>query len=50
MRNRMKLAGSHIGVKVVHPGGVATSIADNARSPRGEDVVSVSGIREADQV
>jgi hypothetical protein len=49
MRNLMKLAGSHIGVKEVHPGGVATSIADNARSPRGEDVVSVSRIRDDDR-
>jgi NAD(P)-dependent dehydrogenase (short-subunit alcohol dehydrogenase family) len=32
---RHELAGSHIGVTVVHPGGVATSIADNARPPKG---------------
>jgi len=31
---RHELAGSHIGVTVVHPGGVATSIADNARPPK----------------
>jgi NAD(P)-dependent dehydrogenase (short-subunit alcohol dehydrogenase family) len=30
---RRELKGSKIGVTVVHPGGVATSIADNARSP-----------------
>jgi NAD(P)-dependent dehydrogenase (short-subunit alcohol dehydrogenase family) len=31
---RHELAGSNIGVTVVHPGGVATSIADNARVPK----------------
>jgi len=31
---RHELAGSKIGVTVVHPGGVATSIADNARVPK----------------
>ncbi len=31
---RHELAGSNIGVTVVHPGGVATSIADNARPPK----------------
>lgn len=30
---RHELAGSNIGVTVVHPGGVATSIAENARMP-----------------
>src|SRR3984957_7284946 len=29
-----ELAGSKIGVTVVHPGGIATSIADNARVPK----------------
>ena len=32
---RFELAGSNIGVTVVHPGGVATKIADNARRPAG---------------
>jgi NAD(P)-dependent dehydrogenase (short-subunit alcohol dehydrogenase family) len=32
---RNELAGSTVGVTVVHPGGVATSIADSARPPRG---------------
>jgi short-subunit dehydrogenase len=32
---RHELAGSHIGVTVVHPGGVATSIAEKARVPAG---------------
>ena len=31
---RHELAGSHIGITVVHPGGVATSIADSARVPK----------------
>ena len=32
---RYELEGSHIGVTVVHPGGVATSIAKSARIPKG---------------
>ena len=32
-RCRHELAGSSVGVTVVHPGGVATAIARNARSP-----------------
>jgi len=32
---RQELAGSRVGVTLVHPGGVATSIADNARVPKG---------------
>ncbi|WP_205574620.1 SDR family NAD(P)-dependent oxidoreductase [Indioceanicola profundi] len=31
---RHELEGTHIGVTVVHPGGVATSIAKNARAPK----------------
>jgi NAD(P)-dependent dehydrogenase (short-subunit alcohol dehydrogenase family) len=31
---RHELEGSHVGVTVVHPGGVATSIAENARVPK----------------
>ena len=31
---RHELAGTSVGVTVVHPGGVATSIADNARVPK----------------
>jgi NAD(P)-dependent dehydrogenase (short-subunit alcohol dehydrogenase family) len=30
-----ELVGSKVGVTVVHPGGIATSIADNARVPKG---------------
>src|SRR5262245_38352170 len=32
---RFELAGSNVGVTVVHPGGVATRIAENARRPVG---------------
>jgi len=32
---RFELAGSNLGVTVVHPGGVATKIADSARRPAG---------------
>lgn len=38
---RHELEGSNVGVTVVHPGGVATSIADNARIPAGADPVEV---------
>ena len=42
-----ELAGSKVGVTVVHPGGIATSIADNARVPKGmppEEVVKRKAI------
>ncbi len=39
---RHELEGSTVGVTVVHPGGVATSIADNARIPAGADPVEVA--------
>lgn len=39
---RHELEGTTVGVTVVHPGGVATSIADNARIPSGADPVSVA--------
>jgi short-subunit dehydrogenase len=32
---RFELEGSNVGVTVVHPGGVATKIAENARRPAG---------------
>jgi short-subunit dehydrogenase len=32
---RYELEGSNVGVTVVHPGGVATKIAENARRPAG---------------
>ena len=39
---RHELAGSNVGVTVVHPGGVATSIADNARVPKDMPPVEVA--------
>ncbi|MFZ0583209.1 MAG: SDR family NAD(P)-dependent oxidoreductase [Candidatus Acidiferrales bacterium] len=44
---RHELAGSKVGVTVVHPGGVATSIANNARVPKGmpsEEVTRLKAI------
>ncbi|HTP07008.1 MAG TPA: SDR family NAD(P)-dependent oxidoreductase [Anaerolineae bacterium] len=38
---RLELEGSNVGVTVVHPGGVATSIADNARMPVGTSAEEV---------
>jgi NAD(P)-dependent dehydrogenase (short-subunit alcohol dehydrogenase family) len=38
---RHELEGSSVGVTVVHPGGVATSIADNARMPVGASAEEV---------
>ncbi|HYW17136.1 MAG TPA: SDR family NAD(P)-dependent oxidoreductase [Allosphingosinicella sp.] len=35
LRRELEMEGTRIGVTVVHPGGVATSIAKNARPPRG---------------
>ena len=35
LRRELEAEGARIGVTVVHPGGVATSIAKNARPPRG---------------
>jgi NAD(P)-dependent dehydrogenase (short-subunit alcohol dehydrogenase family) len=41
LRNELEAEGSKIGVTVVHPGGVATSIAKNARPPRGTNDVDL---------
>ena len=41
LRNELEAEGSKIGVTVVHPGGVATSIARNARPPRGANDVDL---------
>ncbi|MDB5747528.1 MAG: acetoin dehydrogenase [Massilia sp.] len=38
---RHELEGSSVGVTVVHPGGVATSIARNARVPRGAPIEEI---------
>ena len=43
---RHELEGSTVGVSVVHPGGVATSIAKNARIPAGAPVEEVERGRE----
>jgi monooxygenase len=39
---RFELAGSNVGVTVVHPGGVATKIAENARRPVGTSNAEVA--------
>lgn len=39
---RQELAGSTIGMTVVHPGGVATAIARNARVPTGSDATQTA--------
>jgi len=39
---RFELQGSNVGVTVVHPGGVATRIADNARRPAGTSNAEVN--------
>lgn len=44
---RHELEGSNVGVTVVHPGGIATSIADSARVPAGADPGEVAQGRAA---
>ncbi len=44
---RYELEGSRVGVTVVHPGGVATAIADNARIPAGASAEEVARGRAA---
>lgn len=44
---RHELKGSSVGVTVVHPGGVATAIADNARAPSGVSAEEVAHRRVA---
>ncbi len=46
---RHELAGTTVGVTVVHPGGIATSIARNARIPAGADPAEVAQQRERAQ-
>lgn len=43
---RHELAGSNVGVTVVHPGGVRTNISDRARAPRDVDPAEVRRRRE----
>ena len=44
---RHELQGTNVGVTVVHPGGVATAIADRARQPSGISKAEVEQQREA---
>lgn len=46
---RHELAGSSVGVTVVHPGGVATSIANSAKAPLGADEQMIERHRRAAQ-
>lgn len=41
LRKELEAEGANIGVTVVHPGGVATSIARNARPPRGANALDL---------
>ena len=42
LRHELAMTGSTVGVTIVHPGGVHTSIADNARLARGLDAADVA--------
>ncbi|HET9639111.1 MAG TPA: SDR family oxidoreductase [Allosphingosinicella sp.] len=46
LRRELEAEGAKIGVTVVHPGGVATSIAKNARPPRGTNDVDLEAQKE----
>jgi NAD(P)-dependent dehydrogenase (short-subunit alcohol dehydrogenase family) len=46
LRRELEAEGSKIGVTVVHPGGVATSIAKNARPPRGVNDIDLEAQKE----
>ncbi|HEX8622061.1 MAG TPA: SDR family NAD(P)-dependent oxidoreductase [Allosphingosinicella sp.] len=46
LRRELEAEGSKIGVTVVHPGGVNTSIAKNARPPRGINDVDLEAQKE----
>jgi short-subunit dehydrogenase len=48
---RHELAGTNVGVTIVHPGGVATAIARNARMPRNADpALTARGIERAEKL
>lgn len=47
LRRELEAEGAGIAVTTVHPGGVATSIADSARIPRGRNLDDVKREREA---
>jgi short-subunit dehydrogenase len=42
LRHEFETAGIDIGVTVVHPGGVRTGIAENARAPRGASAADIA--------
>ena len=42
LRHELELAGSPVGVTIVHPGGVRTSISENARLAKGLDAADVA--------
>lgn len=46
LRRELEAEGARIGVTVVHPGGVATSIAKNARPPRGLNDIDLDAQKE----
>ena len=46
LRRELEAEGAKIGVTVVHPGGVATSIAKNARPPRGVNDVDLDAQKD----
>ncbi len=41
LRHELEMEGAKVGVTVVHPGGIATSIAKNARPPRGANAADL---------
>lgn len=45
LRHELEMAGSPVGVTLVHPGGVRTSISDNARLAKGLDSAEVAHAR-----
>jgi NAD(P)-dependent dehydrogenase (short-subunit alcohol dehydrogenase family) len=46
LRRELEAEGAKVGVTVVHPGGVATSIAKNARPPRGVNDIDLEAQKE----
>lgn len=47
LRRELEAEGAHIAVTTVHPGGVNTSIADSARTPRGRNADDLARERDA---
>jgi NAD(P)-dependent dehydrogenase (short-subunit alcohol dehydrogenase family) len=46
LRRELEAEGARVGVTVVHPGGVATSIARNARLPRGSNDIDLEAQKQ----